>query len=143
MNLIDFLKKNLRDYFIIVTGINAAMAILGMSMDSGRDLGYEAFLSPLLIGGVALLPSIIMYSAKELNLRQMFLRRVMHLLALELLLTGFGYLAGFFTDGKLIFPFILTVFLVYAFTMLFRFILDRRIAQEINLGLKRLQENDR
>ena len=139
MNLIGFLKRNLRDYFIIVTGINVAMAILGLNMDSSRTFGYEAFFSPLIIGAVALLPSIVMYAKEELSLKQMLLRRALHLLVLELTITGFGYLAGFFADLMIILPFVLTVFFVYIFTMVFGFILDRRTAMEINKGLKRLQ----
>lgn len=141
MNLNGFLKKNLRDYFIIVTGINAAMAILGMKLDAERSFGYEAFFSPLIIGVVALLPSIVLYSGRELGLKQMLIRRALHLLVLEATLTGFGYLAGLFEDRTLILPFVLTVLLVYLFTMTFRWILDRRTAQEINKGLKRLQES--
>lgn len=141
MSFIGFLKKNLRDYFIIVTGINVAMAILGMNLDAGRAFGYEAFLSPLIIGAVALLPGFILYSDKELSMKQMLVRRSLHLLVLEATITGFGYLAGFFEDITMVLPFILTVFLVYVFTMVFRLILDRRTAQEINKGLKRLQES--
>ncbi|MDF2904874.1 MAG: hypothetical protein K0R34_195 [Herbinix sp.] len=141
MKLIDFLKKTLRDYFIIVTGINLAMAILGMNMDAERSFSYEAFYSPLIIGVVALLPSFVMYSYKEISLKKMVIRRGLHLLMLELILIGFGYVSGFFEDRTIILPFILTVFLVYIFTLVFRLILDRRTAQEINKGLKRLQED--
>ena len=136
------MKKNLRDYFIIVTGINVAMAILGLNFEVNKTIGYEAFFSPLIIGAVAVLPSIVMYSAKELSLKQMLLRRGLHLVVLEITLTGFGYLAGFFTDNTILFPFILIVLLVYVFTLVFNWILDSRTAKEINRGLKLLKEYD-
>jgi Flp pilus assembly protein TadB len=140
MNFIGFMKKNLRDYFIIVTGINVAMAFLGMNLDTERSFGYEAFFSPLIIGAVAVLPSFVLYSTKELGLKQMIVRRGLHLLVLEFTLTVFGYLAGLFTSLAIVLPFVLTVLLVYLFTLLIRWILDSRTAQEINKGLKRLQE---
>lgn len=136
------MKKNLRDYFIIVTGINVAMAILGLNYEADKTIGYEAFLSPLIIGAVAVFPSLVMYSAKELSLKQMLLRRGLHLVVLELTLTGFGYLAGFFTDNTILLPFILIVLLVYVFTLVFNWILDSRTAKEINRGLKLLKEYD-
>ena len=141
MNLIEFFKKTLRDYFIIVTGINLATAILGMNLDAERSLSYDAFFSPLIIGAIALLPSIVLYSGKEVGLKQTILRRALHLLLLELTITGFGYLAGLFTDPSMVLPNIITVLLVYVFTMVFSWILDRRTAQEINKGLKKLQES--
>jgi hypothetical protein len=140
MSLSSFVKKNLRDYFIIVTGINLAMAILGLNFDVNKLIGYEAFFSPLIIGAVAILPSFVMYSPKELNLRQMLLRRGLHLAVLELTLTGFGFLAGFFANNNILLPFMVTVLLVYVFTMVFQWILDNRTAREINQGLRRLQE---
>ena len=142
MSLSSFIKKNLRDYFIIVTGINVAMAILGLNFEANKTIGYEAFFSPLIIGAIAVLPSFVLYSAKELSLRQMLLRRVVHLAVLELTLTGFGFLAGFFADITILLPFMVTVLLVYVFTLVFRWILDNRTAKEINKGLKRLQENE-
>ncbi len=142
MSFSDFMKKNLRDYFIIVTGINIAMAILGLNFEANKAIGYEAFFSPLIIGAIAVLPSVVMYSAKELSFKQMLLRRGLHLAVLELTLTGFGYLAGFFANITILLPFMVTVLLVYVFTMVFRWILDSRTAKEINKGLKRLQENE-
>jgi hypothetical protein len=142
MSLSSFIKKNLRDYFIIVTGINVAMAILGLNFEANKTIGYEAFFSPLIIGAIAVLPSVVMYSTKELSLRQMLLRRGVHLAVLELTLTVFGFLAGFFADITLLLPFIVTVLLVYVFTLVFRWILDNRTAKEINKGLRRLQESE-
>ena len=60
MSLSSFVKKNLRDYFIIVTGINLAMAILGLNFDTNKLIGYEAFFSPLIIGAIAIIPSFVM-----------------------------------------------------------------------------------
>ncbi len=141
MNLIGFFKKMLRDYFIIVTGINLAMAFLGMSIDSERSFSYDVFFSPLIMGAIASLPSIVLYSSKELSLKQTLFRSALHLLLLEVTITGFGYLVGLFADPSMVLPNILTVLLVYIFTMIFSLILDRKTAKEINKGLKRLQES--
>ncbi len=142
MNLIGFCKKMLRDYFIIVTGINLAMAIVGMSIDSERSFSYEVFFSPLIMGAIASLPSIVLYSGKELGLKQTLFRNALHLLLLELTINGFGYLVGLFTDPSMVLSNIFTVLMVYVFTMVFSWILDHRTAREINKGLKRLQESE-
>lgn len=140
MNLISFIKKKLMDYFIIVTGVNIAIAVLGMNYKPDEILGYDAFFSPLILGAVAVLPSIVFYSRKELDFGQMLLRRAIHLIVLELTLVGFGYISGLFTGLNIIIPFVLIVFAVYVFTLLIRWIIDSKTALAINMGLKRIQE---
>ena len=105
-----------------------------------RTFSYEAFLSPLIIGAMALLPSVVLYSNRELSLKQTMLRRALHLLLLELTINGFGYVAGFFADPTMLLPNVLIVFSVYVFTVIFSWILDHRTVQEINRGLRRLQD---
>jgi uncharacterized membrane protein YesL len=140
MSFMSFVKKNLIDYFIIVTGVNIAIAVLGMNYKPEELLGYDAFFSPLILGAVAVLPSFVFYSRRELSLRQMLIRRVIHLVVLELTLVGFGYIARLLTGLNITISFVLIVFAVYVFTLIIRWIIDSKTALEINLGLKRIQE---
>lgn len=140
MSLLSFIKKNLMDYFVIVTGINVAIAILGMNFDPDAILGYEAYFSPLIIGAVAVLPSIVLYSRRELSLRGMLFRRALHLLVLELTLLGFGYVTGLLTEWTIVVPFVAVVLVVYVFTLLIDYLMDSKTAVEINKGLRRIQE---
>lgn len=140
MSLVSFIKKNLMDYFIIVTGINVAIAILGMNFDPDTVFGYQAFFSPLIIGAVAVFPSVVMYSRRELSFRSMLIRRALHLVVLEITLIAFGYFSGLFTEWSIIAPFAVGVILVYAFTLFARYLIDSKTAVEINKGLRRMQE---
>ncbi|MBP1754663.1 MAG: hypothetical protein H6Q59_1061 [Firmicutes bacterium] len=140
MSLLGFVKKNLMDYFIIVTGINVAIAVLGMNFDPDTVLGYEAYFSPLIIGAVAVLPSMVLYSRRELSVKGMLFRRALHLLVLELTLISFGYVAGLLTQWTIVLPFVVVVLVVYVFTLLVHYLIDSRTAVEINKGLRRIQE---
>jgi len=139
MGFIDFVKKNLMNYFIIVTGITIAIAILGLNYDPEATLGYEAYFSPIIIGVVAVLPSFVLYSNKELTFKQMLFRRIMHFVVLELTLLGFGYLSGLFDSIDVALPFALSVFIVYLVTNVIKWVIDSKTAVEINKGLKRIQ----
>lgn len=140
MSLVSFIKKNLIDYFIIVTGVNVATAILGMNFDPDRVFGYQAYFSPLIFGAVAVLPSIVMYSRRELSFRRMLIREALHLVVLEITLIAFGYFSGLLTNWSIIAAFAVGVLLVDAFTLFIRYLIDSKTAVEINKGLRRIQE---
>jgi hypothetical protein len=139
MSFIEFGKKNLMSYFIIVTGITVAIAVLGLKLDPEASFGYEAYFSPLIFGAVAVLPSFVLYSRRELTFRQMLFRRILHFAALELLLLSFGYGFGLFDKTDTAVSFAVSVFAVYLFTNLIQYIIDSKTAGKINEGLKKLQ----
>ncbi|MDF2537384.1 MAG: hypothetical protein K0S76_405 [Herbinix sp.] len=139
MNVKEFLKKNLMIYFIIVTGITAATGILGMNIDPEARFGYEAFFSPLIFGAIATIPSLILYSKRELSLKQMLLRRILHFFVLELTLIVFGLNSGLLESVDAAVSFAASVFIVYLLTNIISYIIDSKTANDINKGLKRLQ----
>lgn len=140
MSFIEFIKKNLISYFIIVTAVTVVIAILGMVFDPDTVFGYEAYFSPLIFGAIAVLPSFVLYSRRELSFQQMLFRRIMHFLVLETCLLGFGWLAGLITSMEVGLSLATSVFLVYLFTNLVHYIIDNKTAGDINKGLKRIQE---
>lgn len=139
MSFKEFLKKNLINFFIIVTCVNLAIGILGANFDSEATLGYEAYLSPIIFGALATFPSLIQYSPRELTFKQMLFRRVLHFIALEILLIGFACVTRIIQGATVVISFSITVFLVYLITNVVRWIIDSNTANEINKGLKKLQ----
>ena len=78
------MKERFRDmagsYFIAVTLINIAVFATGIMFRPEQRFGYEAFLSPLLLGALTVIPTMIMYSKKELTVRQLLFRKTIQLL---------------------------------------------------------------
>lgn len=142
MSLKEYIRKILMDYFIIVTGIMVAIAVLGTNYDREATFGYEAYFSPLIFGAIAVLPSLVMYSGRELTLKQMLIRRIFHFFLLEAALLCFGFLSGLFRDNGAAIPFAGSVFVVYLFTNIIRWVIDSRTADEINEGLKRIHQSE-
>lgn len=142
-NNLDFktflIKKILISYFFAVTGITAAMGIIGSILASQVTFGYEAFLSPFLFGLVAVVPSIATYSKKELSAKQMLLRLLIRFALLEALIVLFAYYAGLVTSGSIAISLVLSVLLVDLTVHLVMWLNDKRTAAEINGALKKLQ----
>lgn len=139
MEFHEYLKKTLMNYFIIVTGITVAMATLGLIYEPEVTFGYEAYFSPLIFGAIAVLPSFLLYSKRDLTMKQMLVRRILHFTVLELVLLGFGYITNLFQELEVALSFALSVLMVYLFTSMASWLIDTRTAVEINKGLKRLQ----
>ncbi len=60
---------------MIVTLINIAMFILGSIFRPDQRFGYEVLIAPLIYGVLSLIPYIIMYSKKELTIKQLYIRQ--------------------------------------------------------------------
>ena len=140
MSLRGFLRQCAMQFFIITTCVTLATAIMGPVFMPGRLFGFNAFYSPLLAGFLGTLPSLVLYSRKELDLKRTILRKALHLLVLEAILTGFAWLNGNITDAPKALLFILMVLAVYLAVQLIRFGLEGREAKRINAGLKALQD---
>ena len=139
MSFKHFLKRCLMEYFIITTCVTMAIAILGLSMDPAAKFGYESYFSPLIFGLVSLVPSFATYSRRELSIRQALLRKVLHIIMLEVLLIVFGFWAGIIHDTADASFYGLTVFIVYMAVNLISWKIDKKDATEINKTLKSLQ----
>ena len=142
MSFRAFLKECALQFFIITTCVNVATAIIGPVLSPGLTFGYHAFYSPVISGIFGTLPSIILYSKKELNLRQTIIRKVLHLAALEALLTILAWLNGNLTNVTDILLFMFVVFMVYLAVNLISWALESREARNINEGLKALQNRE-
>lgn len=141
MSFAFFVKKTLMDYFIAVFGITIAIAVLGLQLDPDTTFGYDAYFSPIIIGAIAMLPSIVLYSPRELSFRHMLVRKLIHFILLELTLLCFGYYAKLLKDVTMALSFALSVFLVYILIIGARWLIDSKAAGEINEGLEELKNS--
>lgn len=141
MTFKEHLKSIMSYYFIIVTLINAATYILGEVFRPDERFGYDAFLSPLIYAAIALVPMLCMYSKKELTLKQHIVREIFQLLAIEVILIGFGLGAKCLLPEN--FPltasFALSILVIYILVTVITWLLDFRQAKKINSDLKSFQ----
>ena len=86
MGIKELLKTMARNFFIITTMVNFAMYFLGTIYRPEMVLPNEVLLYPPLYGLFGTLPSLVLYSSKELSVKQLVIRKVFHLIFLEILL---------------------------------------------------------
>lgn len=137
MSLKDFFKSMMSSYFVIVTLINVSTYVLGVMYRPEEQFGYDAFLSPLVYGALGILPVCVMYSKKELTLKQVIFRKILQLILLEILLIGFGFGHSKLTveNMELIISFGLSVFVIFVLVHIISWVLDLQQARQMTMDL--------
>lgn len=144
MKLKDFVKSTFASYFIIVTLVNVATLVLGSIFRPEQRFGYEAFLAPLLYGALGLIPVFIMYSPKELTIKQIVIRKIVQLIALEfiLVLAGFGRENLKAENLALIASFALSVLIIYVLVHVISWVLNLEMARQLTMDLQSYQSRE-
>lgn len=142
MSFREFFKSVAATYFVIVTLIVFAMYLLGMLFHPDETLTYEAFLSPLLYGVLGVLPAFVMYSKKELTVRQFIVRKVLQLICIEVLLVcfGFGVKIMSLDNISLLLSYVLSVLIIFVLANVIMFLLDANQARQLNTDLEEFQK---
>lgn len=141
MSFRTYLVKNvMMSFFVSVACICAAMAFIGLSYESDARFGYEAFFSPLLFGAAASLPLLVKYSKKELSLKQMLIRNIIHFVLLEVLLLSLLFAAGLITDASMAVSLGFSIFVIDITVYLVLWINDTRTARAFNNALQEMQK---
>lgn len=136
-----FVRRIMMSFFISVTLITAAMAVVGLLYEPDMTFGYEAFLSPLIFGAIASFPMLVLYSRKEQSVKESLIRSLLHFILLEILILLNLYLSGILTSLSMGFSLALTVLIINVAVHLLSYVHDKRVAEEFNKALLKLQES--
>jgi hypothetical protein len=142
MSIKAFLKRCLMQYFMVTTCVTVAIAVLGMSLDPEARFGYNAYFSPLIFSFIGLLPSLVLYSRREIPFRRMMVRKVLQIILLEALLIAFVFWTGLLHDFDDTIFFAIAVLIVYLAVNFIEWHMDSKEANEINKTLKSMQATE-
>lgn len=139
----EHIKDNLMNFFIIVTLVNLAIFICGTFFAPEQKITYAAFIVPILDGLLGIIPGLIMYSKRELTLKQMIVREFIQLASIELIILFFTIGVSGFNSANLlnISMVAASVAIIYVLVVLIRFFLDSRNAKKMTNDLKAFQES--
>lgn len=127
-------------FFISVACISLAMGVIGTAFLPDVSLGYGILFSPLIYGLMGAVLQLVNYSKKELTLRQIILRKVLHVLLLEIGIAAILYAGKAFTGIEITIALLLSILVIYFAVTLVMWINDKRISETVNAALKELQK---
>jgi hypothetical protein len=141
----EHIKNNLMSFFIIVTLVNIAIFICGIVLAPDEKLDYTAFIVPVIDGLLGVIPGLIMYSKRELTVKQMIVREIIQLLSIELIILLFsvGFTGVSNVDPTRLIAIALSVALVYVGVVVIMYLLDFRTAKKMTDDLKAFQKTNK
>ena len=137
----ELLSKMFRNYFVLVTLINAVIFVSGSIAQPDARFGYSVFIMPLIYAFAGILPQAVMYSRRELSIKEVLIRKFIQLLLIELLVNGIilgeDVLRPENTD--MLKTISVCVVLVYVFANIISWILDSVSARALTRELAEFQ----
>lgn len=140
----DHIREIAGSYFIAVTLINIAIFATGMLFRPEQTFGYEAFLSPPVFGFLTVIPTLIMYSRRELTVGQLLFRKAIQLL-LDIVIVIAVIFAGNEMNRETVTAAIgVSVSIVFVFAAVhgIQWLLDRKTARELTEQLAAFQKHN-
>lgn len=83
MTLREFALSRLQLFFILVTLILAATAVMGAFITPQQEIHYYHLFSPIVIAALCVLPTCVTYYRREPTVRQYILRESLQLVLIE------------------------------------------------------------
>ena len=142
MEIKEFVIKQIRIFFMLVTFVTIAMIILGLIFEPAAGFGYEVFAFPLVYALCGVLPGAVMYSKRELSVRQTIVRKIVQLVVIEaeiLFITGIGGLSERPAALVALGAAVLVIFIAVNVT---EYLFDMNTALKLNSGLNRLHTEE-
>ncbi len=138
----ELFVQALRLYTLLVTLIIVLMIFLGNLLDQGRVFSYDAFFSPLLYALIGTVATLITRSDKELSVRDLIIRKAIHLFLIEGAIILIALNADTIpTEKSWVLPGLaLGVFAVFILSHIILYFIDRKEAEKLNADLARYQE---
>lgn len=94
MELKSILKKCMLDFLVIQAGITLAMGIIGCINPPSYGVSHYLFFMPFVYAFFCVIPSVVVYSSKELSIKQMLVRKAIHFVLIELIVMLISYKTG-------------------------------------------------
>ena len=140
----ELLSKMFRNYFVLVTLINVVIFVSGSIAQPNARFGYSVFMMPLIYAFAGILPQAVMYSKRELTIKEVLFRKFIQLLLIEFLVNGIilgeKALRPEYTDFLKTIS--VCVVLVYVFANIISWIMDSASARKLTQELAEFQEKN-
>ncbi len=140
MNNQSKLSEFIMSFCICTTGITLLEGLLGMLLYPNELLPYKAFFSPPLFALFSEVLGLVTVSKNELTIKQVLIRRAIHLILIEIMVFGLNYAEGYVYPLKEAIVLAVGIAAVFVAVYVVLWLLDRRSAKQFNEQLKRYQQ---
>ena len=143
MNQKSKLSEIIVSFCISTTCIILLQGIMGMFFFPDELLPYDAFFTAPAFGALSELFGLVTLSKRELPVKEVLVRRLIHLLLIEGMVFGLNYLAGNIFTPMVSVILAVGVAVVFVTVYFVLWLLDRKSAKLFNQQLKQFQEMEK
>ena len=139
----ELVRDMVNTYFMLVTMISGVMLVLGVNFMPDASFGYEAFKMPLIYAVFGTLPNIVMYSKKELTMKQLLFRKTIQLIMVEVIVVAVAVPIEVIKEGKteVVISLVVSILFIYILTHLIEWFQNCAVAKQMTEELLIFQRN--
>ena len=138
-----FIISLITTYFRLVTLITVATLVLGLYFDPNACFGYTVFAAPLFYGACGVLPSVVMYSKRELTVKALLVRKLIQFVLIEVLILSVAFhntgIQGEYLDVAIGMG--ISIFLIYVLAHMIDWLQNYMSAKRMTEELINFQKN--
>jgi uncharacterized membrane protein len=140
----EFLLKMIRAFFTIMAGILIATTVYCTIFVPDLTFGIDFLWQIIVMAFLTTLPAFIFYTKKELSKKQMLARQIIHACVLLALILSIAYFLGWIEPASIVqlAVFLALVACVYLVVRVLSFHHDKKIAERLNIGLKKYNRGE-
>ena len=143
MNQMSKVSETIISFCACTTCIVLLQGIMGMLFFPDELLPYDAFLTAPIMGALSVLFGMVTWSKRELTVKEVLVRRFIHLLMIEGMVFGLNYLAGNVFTPVVSVTLTVGVAVVFAAVYFVLWLIDSKSATLFNQQLKKFQEMEK
>jgi hypothetical protein len=142
MEIKGLINVMVKTFFIATVGIIVSVAVFCSVFSKDATFGVSIFWQILLLAVLTTLPSLVFFSSKELSKKGWLVREGIHLVVLISILLYLGCTWGWIAISKpiQIAFYLFLIIVVYLAVKLLVFQNDKKVANQLNIGLKKYND---
>lgn len=142
MELRSVLKKCMMDFLMIQAGITLAIGVIGCIKTPTLGVTHYSFFMPFVYAFLCVIPSFVIYSAKELSIKQMLVRKVIQFLLIEFIVMLVSYMIGTLNNTFICIAILLAVVVVYTVVNVLEYLICKSAADAMTKKIQYIKERE-
>ncbi|GIP34233.1 DUF3021 family protein [Paenibacillus sp. J2TS4] len=141
MQLNEFVKKTIQNFMVIFASIIIVLTILRQFFYPDMAFDLKSIYIIMAFSFISALVGFILNSSLNISEKNMRIRRAIHFMALETILISLGAIFGIVNSASSILILALEIAVIYAVVRFLSWQNDKKVAEQINEGLKSLKKD--
>ena len=142
MDFTRFIVNKLILFFMLSTLITVAISLIGSVFDPEGRFGYGSFLVPIEYAALCMLPTLVLWSKRELSPKQLLIRKAIMLVLIETVILFIAFSSDVIDtkNTAVVLTIAGSVLVIFVLANLFNWLKNSAEAKKLNRDLEQFQK---